>query len=107
MVFEDAKDKLTRRQIVRQWPRDFARPSRATLYRWLSEALRLNYIATEGTGRRADPFRYWLPEKEQEWRADPFYFLRQQEEEIRALRRQGLPPEAWRLSGAAEKKKAE
>jgi hypothetical protein len=105
MVFEDAKDKLTRRQIVRQWPRDFARPSRATLYRWLSEALRLNYIATEGTGRRADPFRYWLPEKVQQWQADPLYFLRQQEEEIRALRRKGVPPEMWRFG--AEERKAE
>jgi hypothetical protein len=31
-------------------------------------------IACEGTGRRSDPFRYWLPEREAVWREqNPLY----------------------------------
>jgi uncharacterized protein (DUF1501 family) len=35
---------------------------------WLNRALASQWIAREGTGRKADPFRYWLPEKVAEWR---------------------------------------
>ena len=30
-------------------------------------------IACEGAGRKADPFRYWLPEREAVWKEDPLY----------------------------------
>ena len=31
-------------------------------------------ILTEGTGRKTDPYRYWLPNSEERWRAEqPLY----------------------------------
>jgi hypothetical protein len=36
-------------------------------------------ILREGTGRRSDPFRYWLPEREAVWRESPFYDIIEQQ----------------------------
>ncbi len=70
VVFEDAEGKLTRRDILAQWPADFARPADTSLYAWLCRAAGLGLIAHQGAGRRNDPFRYWLPTKEAEWKKD-------------------------------------
>ncbi|GEM_PF-5840589 len=51
-----------------------AKPNAATLWRWLSRAVTMGLILIEGTGRKADPLRYWLPNAEERWRAEqPFY----------------------------------
>jgi len=42
----------------------------------LSRALEGKLIASEGTGRKRDPFRYWLPQREEVWKQDPLYQLR-------------------------------
>jgi hypothetical protein len=76
MVLEDAAHKLTRQEILDQWPADFEKPTRHTLWRWLSRALEGKLIASEGTGRKRDPFRYWLPQREEVWKQDPLYQLR-------------------------------
>jgi hypothetical protein len=74
MVFEDAEQKLTRLDILDEWPSDFDKPALATLRAWLSRATGRGLIAVEGTGRRADPFRYWLPEREAVWKEEnPLY----------------------------------
>jgi hypothetical protein len=72
-VLEDAPQKLTRRDILAEWPPDFARPQPATLWRWLDGAVQRGLVACEGAGRKSDPFRYWLPEREAVWKEDPFY----------------------------------
>jgi hypothetical protein len=74
-VLEEAPDKLTRLQILDSWPADFPRPSLVTLWRWLDTACERALIRCEGTGRSADPFRYWLTAREQEWLKNPIYRL--------------------------------
>jgi hypothetical protein len=73
LVLEDAPQKLTRLDILAEWPPDFPRPKRSTLWRWLDRAVANQQIACEGTGRKRDPFRYWLPQREAVWKQDPFY----------------------------------
>jgi hypothetical protein len=75
MVLEDAPRKLTRLEILDDWPPDFDKPSRTTVFKWLTRAGDRGLLAHAGTGRRSDPFRYWLPEKEAAWKANPLYEL--------------------------------
>jgi hypothetical protein len=67
--------KLTRRQLLDEWPADFPRPNLGSLWRWLDQAFARGLVARAGTGHRHNPFRYWLPEKEQQWQADPLHQL--------------------------------
>src|SRR5262249_51935166 len=91
MVLEDAPQKLTRQDILDEWPDDFGKPKPTTLWRWLDRAVGRSLVAREGSGRKADPYRYWLPEREGVWRENPFYEL------IEAQKRQlNLPFESLR-----------
>ena len=74
-MFEDAEAELTRQEIHQQWPSTYLKPKENTLWRWLDEALERGLVRIEGNGRRADPFRYYLPEKLEEWKKDPMYNL--------------------------------
>ena len=72
------RDKRTRRQLLEDWPPDYAAPCDTTLYNWLLHAVELGLVRQEGTGRKTDPFRYWLPDKDAAWKADPVHeFLEQ------------------------------
>jgi hypothetical protein len=73
MVLEDAPQKLTRQDILAEWPEDFVRPDPATLWKWLKRSLEQGKVACEGSGRKGDPFRYWLPEREAVWKQDFLY----------------------------------
>jgi hypothetical protein len=73
LVFEDAPQKLTREDILAEWPSDATKPSKMKLWRWLSRGVELGQIACEGSGHRTDPLRYWLPEREAIWRQDCLY----------------------------------
>lgn len=70
---ERLSDKKTRQQLRSEWPADFPCPSDATLWRWLQRGVAGGLVCQEGTGRRADPFRYWLPSQLKEWQKDPMY----------------------------------
>jgi hypothetical protein len=48
-------------------------------------------LCRQGSGRRADPFRYWLADKEKTWRQDPVHELMERLGQESALLRQGLP----------------
>jgi hypothetical protein len=74
-VLEEARQKLTRDDILAEWPPDFDRPGITALRRWLERAVQVGMVACEGRGRRSDPFRYWLPEREAVWKQDPLYEL--------------------------------
>jgi hypothetical protein len=83
MVLEDAPQKLTRGDILAEWPTDFDKPGATQLKLWLNRAVERGLISREGTGRKTDPFRYWLPATEAKWREKyPFYdhFEQQQRE---------------------------
>ena len=90
-ILEDASQKLTRLDVLDEWPPDFDKPDRATLWRWLDRAVKLGVVACEGSGRKNDPFRYWLPEREAVWKQAPFYEVF--EEQRRTLK---LPFESLR-----------
>ncbi len=77
MIFEDADRELTRAEIPTAWPADFSCPKPTTLRKWLDEAFDRGLIQREGSGRRSEPFRYFLPEKMAKWQADPIYQLNQ------------------------------
>jgi hypothetical protein len=70
-VLEDATKKLTRAEILAQWPADFVKPSAVMLWRWLDRAVTDGRVLMEGTGRRNHPFQYWLDGMEQVWASDP------------------------------------
>jgi hypothetical protein len=66
LVLEDARRRLTRREVRAQWPEDYPAPSLTALWRWLEQAVAVGLVARSGTGRRRDPFHYWLPGREAE-----------------------------------------
>jgi hypothetical protein len=86
-VFEDAPQTLTCQDVREEWPPDHTRPSGVTLRTWLKRAVDAGLIAAQGAGRKNDPWRYWLPEREAPWREiNPFYdVLEQQARELKRL----------------------
>jgi hypothetical protein len=91
MVLEDDKQKLTRLDILDEWPADFAKPSTGTLWNWLKRAVAAKLIQIEGTGHKADPFRYWLATTEERWRKErPLYGLFEQQRQQLKLPFQSL-----------------
>jgi AAA domain len=98
-VLERADQKLTRREILADWPSEAARPEESTLWRWLQRAGALGLVCQEGDGcKKNAPFRYWLPQKGAEWANDPLrQFFEQAErnhEQVLAAMRTG------KISGA-------
>ncbi len=62
---------------------DFDKPGATQLKLWLNRAVERGLILREGTGRKSDPYRYWLPASEAKWREQyAFYdhFEQQQQE---------------------------
>jgi archaellum biogenesis ATPase FlaH len=92
VVLQDASYKLTRKQILTEWPPDFSPPpSEMTLSRWLKQGVEAKQICRDGSGHRNDPFRYWLEEREKQWREDPFFEIREElEENARRMQREGV-----------------
>ncbi len=70
-VFAGAPHKLTRKDVLIRWPEGSRQPERISLLRWLEKAVQQGLLRKDGLGLRNQPFRYWLPEKEEAWRQDP------------------------------------
>ena len=79
MVLEEAPQKLTRLDILDEWPEDFAKPNAGTLWRWLERAVDNKTVQVEGKGSKTDPFRYWTAAAEARWRESPFYEIGEQQ----------------------------
>jgi hypothetical protein len=86
-------------------------PNVCTLSKWLNRAVEHALTAREGTGRKADPFRFWLPAREEVWMQDPLYEIieRQQQElhlTFQSLRERrsamGDDPNRWQRSKSHE-----
>ncbi len=75
LILAEAPQKVTRLDILEEWPHDFEQPSRTTLWRRLDKAVEQGLVSCEGKGSKSDPFRYWLAEREAVWKEDPFYVL--------------------------------
>ncbi len=83
MVLEDAPRKLTRQEILDDWSPDYDKPHPSQLWRWLDRAVQRHLVARDGAGRKTDPFRYWLPEREAVWKQDPIYILFEEQRKFR------------------------
>jgi hypothetical protein len=70
-ILDEAARKLTRREIVAQWPAELQRPAPASVWRWLDRAVADGLVRYDGEGTRHSPFRYWNEELEVKWAADP------------------------------------
>jgi hypothetical protein len=92
MVLEEARHKLNRTEILSHWPEEYDKPNPATLWKWLDRAVATGMLSHDGTGRRNDPFRYWLPEREAVWKDDPIHQLF--EEHYLSLRQVSLAGQA-------------
>jgi hypothetical protein len=93
LLLEGATGKMTRQQILDGWLPDFLpRPDGSTLGRWLAQAVASGQVCREGTGRRNDAYRYWLPGREEVWRQDPIYRLNEGMRDARRHLRAMLPP---------------
>ncbi len=75
LALEDAPAKITRDKLRADWPPDLPKPALGSLWRWLDVAVASNLVHRDGAGRKADPFRYWLPHKLIEWADDPLHAL--------------------------------
>jgi hypothetical protein len=73
LVLEDAVYKRTQQQILEEWPAEFTKPVRSTLWAWLQQAVERGLVCRDGTGRKSAPFRYWLPGQEEKWKDDPLH----------------------------------
>ena len=68
-VFAQAPHWLTRREVRSRWLLEKP-PDTRSLIRWLEEAVKLGLLKKHGLALRNNPLRYWLPEKEEQWRSD-------------------------------------
>jgi hypothetical protein len=102
LVLADAPQKLTRQDILLEWPPGFDQPNAATVWRWLDRALEQGLIRCEGSGRRGDPLRYWLPEREAVWRQDPLFVVVEQQREELKLPFESLAERKEKLQQAGE-----
>jgi hypothetical protein len=63
--------KLSRLQLLNNWPNKVPTPNPAVLWRSLEGAVKSGKFAQEGTGRKGDPLRYFVPGTDASWRPDP------------------------------------
>jgi hypothetical protein len=83
-VFTAAPHKLTRRGVQLRWPPDLPRIDQATLWRWLDRAVTQGLLRRAGAGRRNDPYRFWLPERDEELSEDLAVWLERLKREAEA-----------------------
>jgi hypothetical protein len=73
LILANAPQRLTRQDLLMEWPAELAAPSRTTLWRRLDKAVAQGVVLCEGTGIKSDPLRYWLAQREAVWNEDPLY----------------------------------
>jgi hypothetical protein len=76
-LFEAARTKLTRAEVLAGWPASDETPAEVTLWRWLEKAVGRGLLGREGGGGKRSPFRYWIPGREQMWQDDLTHRMRE------------------------------
>jgi hypothetical protein len=102
LILADAPQKLTRQDIIQEWPPEVDQPAATTIWRWLDRAVEQGLVLCEGKGSRSDPFRYWLPEQEAVWQQDPLYVLSQQQRQELNIPFESLTERKEKLRQAGE-----
>ena len=67
--------KLSRLQLLNNWPKKMPTPNPAVLWRTLEGAVKSGKLGQEGTGRKGDPLRYFVPGTDAMWLPDPMELL--------------------------------
>jgi hypothetical protein len=70
-VLQGVNDRVTQREILENWVEDYIRPDPGTLVRTMKNAVADGRVRVQGTGFKNDPFRYWLPEREDDFHPGP------------------------------------
>ena len=52
---------------------DFDQPEATAVWRLLDRAVEQGLVLREGSGKKNDPFRYWMAERVEVWKQDPLY----------------------------------
>jgi hypothetical protein len=102
LVLADAPQKLTRQDILMEWPAGFDPPSETTVWRWLDRAVEQGLVLCEGSGHKKDPFRYWLAERAAVWQQDPLYAWVEEQRRSLNLPFQSLTERKEKLRQAGE-----
>jgi hypothetical protein len=102
LILAEAPQKLTRQDLLLEWPAEFDQPSATTLWRRLDKAVAQGVVLCEGKGSKSDPFRYWLPEREEAWKEDPLYLLMEAQREQLKLPFESLTQRKEKLRQAGE-----
>jgi hypothetical protein len=102
LVLAEAPQKLTRQDIILEWPVGFDQPNATTVWRWLDRGVEQGLVRCEGSGRKSDPFRYWLPQREEDWQQDPLYRLMEEQRQTLKLPFESLAQRKERLRQAGE-----
>jgi hypothetical protein len=74
-VFAGASAKMSQREVAGKLAAGGEETTRATLWRWLDQAVTRGLLLREGDGNKGSPYRYWLPGQEEKWKDDPLHEL--------------------------------
>jgi hypothetical protein len=66
-ILAGRKRAATHHELLHDWPEGQERPSPGLFYRWLNRAHEEQRVRREGTGSRVDPYRYRLPNEDDEY----------------------------------------
>jgi hypothetical protein len=102
LVLVEAPQKLTRQDVIMEWPGGFDQPSATTVGRLLDRAAQQGLVRCEGSGCKSDPFRYWMAEREAVWEQDPLSRLIEEQRAMLKLPFESLCQRKEKLRQAGE-----
>jgi hypothetical protein len=102
LILAEAPQKLTRQDIINEWPPDAYQPCATTVWSRLGKAVEDGLVLCEGSGSKSDPFRYWLLQREAVWAEDPFYALMEAQRQQLGLPFESLTERKEKLRQAGE-----
>jgi hypothetical protein len=66
-ILRQRRAAATHLELLMDWPAGHEQPGRTVLYDWLNRAFTENLVRREGQGRRLNPYRYRLPNEDDEY----------------------------------------
>jgi hypothetical protein len=67
-ILADRKSAATHHELLMDWPDEPERPTPRLLYEWLNRAYKAKLVRRVGAGREQDPYRFRLPNEDDEYR---------------------------------------
>jgi len=69
-LLENADRRLSRQDILDQWPDPDAAPAKHTLWKWLDQLVKDGRVLRDGRGSKREPYEYSLPGMLEKWHAN-------------------------------------